>query len=68
MSHSDIKNDIDEYPGELLVDEVLHDVDRHGEDDGGVVLRGDGAQSLQVPQLQYRENKNQISLNYTTSI
>ena len=41
----------------LLLDEVVQDVDGHGEDDGGVVLRGDGAQSLQVPQLQYRENE-----------
>ena len=52
----------------LILDEVVQDVDGHGEDDGGVVLRGDGAQSLQVPQLGYRGNKNQISLNYTTSI
>ena len=36
---------------------MVQDVDGHGEDDGGVVLRGDGAQSLQVPQLQYRDNK-----------
>ena len=41
----------------LFLDEVVQDVDGHGEDDGGVVLSRDGAQSLEVPQLRNRENK-----------
>ena len=28
---------------------MLDDVDGHGEDDGGVVLGGDGGEGLQVP-------------------
>ena len=32
-------------------DEVVHDVDGHGEDDGGVVLRRDRAQRLEVAEL-----------------
>ena len=32
--------------------EVVHDVHGHGEDDGGVVLRGDAVQRLQVAQLE----------------
>ena len=43
-SHSDpspFKND--------LSHEMLDDVDGHGEDDGGVVLGGDGGEGLQVP-------------------
>ena len=41
----------------LFLDEVVQDVDGHGEDNGGVVLSRDGAQSLKVPQLRNRENK-----------
>ena len=40
----------------LFLDEVVQDVDGHGEDDGGVVFCGDCAESLKVPQLQYTEN------------
>ena len=32
-----------------LSHEMLDDVDGHGEDDGGVVLGGDGGEGLQVP-------------------
>ncbi len=32
--------------------EVVHEVHGHGEDDGGVVLRRDAVQRLEVPQLQ----------------
>ena len=49
----------DSCPGCLLLgllggDEVVHDVDGHGEDDGGVVLRRDRAQRLEVAQLPSR--------------
>ena len=40
--------------GLLGGDEVVHDVDGHGEDDGGVVLRRDRAQRLEVAQLPSR--------------
>ena len=30
---------------------MLDDVDGHGEDDGGVVLGGDGGEGLQVPEV-----------------
>ena len=36
---------------------MVQDVDGHGEDNGGVVLSRDGAQSLEVPQLRNRDNK-----------
>lgn len=53
----------DSCPGCLLLgllggDEVVHDVDRHGEDDGGVVLGSDTAQGLKVPELQLQSGYN----------
>ena len=36
----------------LFLDNLGHDVDGDGEDDGGVVLGGDTVQGLQVPELQ----------------
>ncbi len=36
----------------LFLDELVEDVDGHGEDDGGVVLRWYCTQGLQVPQLE----------------
>ena len=35
----------------ILLHETLHQVDGQGEDDGGVLLGGDGVQRLQVTQL-----------------
>ena len=32
--------------------ELRHDVDGDREDDGGVVLRGDAVQGLEIPQLK----------------
>ena len=37
--------------------EVVEDIDRHRENDGGVVLSRDGAQRLQVPQLEQSINQ-----------
>ena len=47
---------------ELLSDEVLDDVDWHGEDDGGVVLGRDGAQGLEITQLE-QKIFNQLIIN-----
>ena len=38
---------------DLFFDELINDIDGHGEDDGGVVFGRDGAQSLQIPQLKH---------------
>ena len=35
-----------------VVDQMRHDVDGDGEDDGAVVLGRDAVQGLQVPQLE----------------
>ena len=37
----------------LLLDKLTKKIDGHGEDDGGVVLRGYCAQRLEISQLKY---------------
>ena len=46
--------DFSERERELLAQEVLDNVDGHGEDDGGVVLSGDSTEGLQISQLKYQ--------------
>ena len=41
-----------------FLQEVVHDVHGHGEDDGGVVLGSDAVQGLQVAELKKKEDKN----------
>ena len=49
--HSESKFHSPSHPSRLFLHEGLHHVDGQGEDDGGVLLGGNGVEGLQVAQL-----------------